>query len=82
MALKKGEESYAPMEERWLVRDVTAIVDWQNPVAVLHHGIRHYRFTRLAFAIEIGESEKRHREHHSDNAHYRKRLVVVVVHNG
>ena len=56
VADEKAEESDAPVEERWLVRDVASIVDRQYPVAMFQHGVGNHRLARFSLGIEIRES--------------------------
>ena len=63
----EAEEGDAPVEERWLVRDVATIVDRQNPVAMFQHGVGNHRLARLSLGIEIGESEEWNHHHDSQD---------------
>ena len=63
VADEKAEESDAPVEERWLVRDVASIVDRQYPVAMFQHGVGNYCLARFSLGIEIRESEEWNQHH-------------------
>jgi hypothetical protein len=58
MADEEAKEGDAPVEEWRFVRDITSIVDRQNPVAMFQHGVGNHRFARFSLGIEIYESEE------------------------
>jgi len=67
MADEEAEEGDAPVEEWRFVRDITSVVDRQNPVAMFQHGVGNHRFARFSLGIEICESEEWNHHHDSQD---------------
>ena len=67
MADEEAKEGDAPVEEWRFVRDITSVVDRQNPVAMFQHGVGNHRFARFSLGIEICESEEWNHHHDSQD---------------
>lgn len=70
ISLRQRAECHRPMEERWLVGDVSTVVDRQNPVAALQHGQCDHRLARLAFRVVFRQWQECHHHRRAHSHHH------------